>query len=187
VFGFHPFLPSDPTVHLILSLLWTCSYCGLQFQWPSGLPVSFALRPSLSFPCSLVRAVVCNLYCCCHQECCQCFPHLPFCFLDKQDLVYFSILNLQLWLYNGMKDIDTGVRGVRTMVSLSLCLAATECCLASQLGLLSLLFSSRPLHPWCGVLVDSGETVSISESFFPWALALHRGGMAGVVNTSHVS
>lgn len=69
---------------------------------------------------------------------------------------------------------------------LYLCLVATECCLASQLGLLSLLFSSRPLHPFCGILVDSGKMVSISESFFPRAPALHRGGTAGVVTTLHI-
>lgn len=145
----------------------TCSYCRLHFQWPPGLPTSLTLRPSLSFPCPLIRAVVCNLYRCCRQDCCQSFPHLPFHFLDKQDLVYFSIVNLQLWLYNSTKDIDTGVRGVRTMVLLNLCLVATECCLASQLGLLSLLSSSRPAHPWCGVLIDSGDAVSASECFFP--------------------
>lgn len=156
----------------------TCSYWWLQFQWQSRLPTGLTLRPSLSSPCPSIRAVRCNLCSCCWERC-QCFPYLLFPFSDKQDLVYFSTLNLQLWLYNSTKDVDTGVRGVRTMGLLASCLVVGECCLASQLELLSLLLSSTFLHPRWGGLVNSGETVSLSECLFPRPLSSSAPGWDG--------
>lgn len=173
VLSFHPLLPFCSTVwnpeFIALVVTVGCSFRG-HLRLPTGLTLS---RPSL-FPalwqdwCAAYTAVIRSVA-----------KPLPTCHFTSRQIRFILLFHLKSVPLALQHYEKYEYRCERTLILLNLRLVAAHHCVSLWPGSLLLLFSSRPLCPWCMSLWTQRSMTQVSlpnpPLFFPpRALALHQ-------------